>query len=94
MNISLKLHYFTSPSCSVCDSLLPKIEALILEKFPTIEFEVHPIEKQPEIAAKFGVFTAPVLILTIDNQESERWVRAFGLVQVEEKLNRILTLIN
>lgn len=94
METELKLHYFTASTCSVCDSLLPKIKSMLSQNFPQILFEVHSIEKQPKIAAEFGVFTVPVAILTIDGKESGRWVRSFGVTEIEQKIERIITLLN
>ena len=94
MEFDLKLHYFTAQTCSVCDSLLPKIKSMLNQNFPQILLEVHSIEEQPKITAEFGVFTVPVALFTIDGKESERWVRSFGVVEIEEKLKRIITLIN
>ncbi len=93
MDVQLMLHFFTSDSCSVCDSLQPKIEELISRKFPQILLNVYHVQEQPKLAADFGVFTIPVLILTIDGKESQRWVRNFGLVEVDQKSSRLITLI-
>lgn len=94
MKTELKLHYFTASTCGVCDSLLPKIKSMLSQRFPQILFEVHSIEEQPKIAAEFGVFTVPVAIFVIDGKESGRWVRSFGVVEIEQKIERIITLIN
>lgn len=93
MDVQLVLHYFTASSCGVCHSLRPKIEELILHKFPQIRMELHDVGEQPRLAAEFGVFTVPALILTVDGKESHRWVRNFGLAEVEQKLSRLITLI-
>jgi thioredoxin-like negative regulator of GroEL len=93
MEVQLVLHYFTASSCGVCHSLRPKIEELNLRKFPQIPLELHDVEEQPRVAAEFGVFTVPVLILTVDGKESHRWVRNFGLMEMEQKLSRLITLI-
>lgn len=94
MDVQLILHFFTSGSCSVCDSLQPKIEELISCKFPQILLKVYHVPEQPKLAADFGVFTIPVLILTIDGKESQRWVQNFGLAEVDQKLSRLITLIS
>ena len=94
MSDTISLQYFTSHKCSVCTSLLPKLEALVQTKFPSIHFQVHSIEEHPEIAANYSIFTAPVLLLEINSKEWKRWVRTFGLAEVEHYLNRILTLSN
>ncbi len=94
MDIELKLHYFTASACSVCDSLLPKMQALISQQFPQVILEIHSVEESPKIAADFGVFTVPVAILSIDGKESERWVRSFGIIEIQQKLQRIASLIN
>jgi thioredoxin-like negative regulator of GroEL len=94
MNNQLKLLYFTADSCSVCDSLLPKINQLIHEKYPQISLVIINTKEQIKLAADYGVFTIPMLILTIDDNENDRWVRSFGLVEVEKKLERLISIMN
>ena len=94
MNNQLKLLYFTADSCAVCDSLLPKINQLVLEKYPQISLEVINTKEQIKVAADYSVFTIPVLILTIDDKENDRWVRSFGLLEVEKKLDRLISIMN
>lgn len=67
---------------------------MLSQNYPQIILEVHSVEEQPKIAAEFGVFTVPVAILSVDGKESERWVRSFGVIEIEQKLQRIITLIN
>lgn len=94
MSNTISLLYFTSNKCSICISLLPKLEALIKTKFPSTHFQVYSIEEYPKIAANYSIFTAPVLLLEINSKEWKRWVRTFGLAEVEDYLNRIQTLSN
>lgn len=89
----LKLIYFTAPSCSVCESLLPKLKCLMGEKYQDIELQVIDVMRCPELAADLGVFTVPVVILTIEDKENERWIRSFGLIEIEGKLDRLISIM-
>lgn len=93
MDVILKLHYFTANSCSVCESMYPKIVEMVKSDYNQVELQSYTVTDDPKIAADFGVFTVPVLIFTVDGVESQRWVRAFGLSEVKQKMDRIISLI-
>jgi thioredoxin-like negative regulator of GroEL len=86
--------YFTSPNCCVCDVLEPKLKQLIHDNYRDIIWQYIDSSKRPSFAASHSVFVSPVLILKIDGKEQFRFVRNFSLFQVEEKLNRLYSLMN
>ncbi|MEI6346543.1 MAG: thioredoxin family protein [Bacteroidota bacterium] len=94
MFVDLKLIYFASKSCSVCISLLPKLEQMITQNYPQITLTILEIEENLKECSEYGVYSAPSLILFVDNKENHRWVRNFGLFEVEQKLIRIISLIS
>lgn len=80
--------YFSAQSCGVCHALRPKIERLFGEAFPHVPLVEIATEQQPEIAAQYGVFTLPVLIVYIDGHEGPRFARSFSLGEVRDALVR------
>jgi thioredoxin 1 len=80
--------YFTSTECGVCHVLWPRIEALLREEFPLLPWCRVDVRDQREYAAQSGVFTLPTLICYFDGREGARLVRAFGLQQVRDALER------
>ncbi|MCW8827236.1 MAG: thioredoxin family protein [Gammaproteobacteria bacterium] len=85
--------YFSGSSCGVCHALRPKVEALFTEEFPQAPLLEIATDEQPELAAQYGVFTLPVLILYIDGREGSRFARTFSLGEVREALERPYNMI-
>ncbi len=88
-----KAVYFKGTNCGVCNVLLPQIEAHFLAHYPLFEFEVIDVENQPELAAQYGVFTVPVLLIVSEGKENFRFVRHFSTAQVDEKIGRLYRLM-
>ena len=86
------LLYFTSPDCTVCKSLKPKVRDLVKKKFPLMEMEEINIQDSPDIAAAFGVFTIPVILVYFDGKEFLRKVRNTGIYELEKELSRPYSL--
>ncbi len=80
--------YFSAPNCGICVALKPKINHLISQKFPGIKFEEISSHELPEIAASFGVFSAPTLLIFFEGKEFSRNVRNLSILELEEKIQR------
>ncbi|OJJ16807.1 hypothetical protein BKI52_33420 [marine bacterium AO1-C] len=85
--------YFTSPGCSVCKVLKPKVKSLVEARYPNLEWREINIAEEREIAAQYSVFTVPVLIIELEGKEYVRLIRAFSLDEVQEKTDRIYSLL-
>ena len=84
----LVLLYCSQPKCSVCQSLLPKVEG-ILKKYKKAEALYVNLEDIPEFAGQHTVFNMPTVLFFADGKEQFRLVRAFGLNELEEKIEKI-----
>ncbi|MDA3942540.1 MAG: thioredoxin family protein [Bacteroidetes bacterium] len=82
------LIYFYSDRCSPCISLRPKVEKLLQESFPEMKLIYVDSEKQPEIAAYFGVFSNPTLLLYFDGHEHQRLSKYVSIAQLSEAIDR------
>lgn len=80
--------YVTMPSCSVCHGLKPQITKM-LKQYPEIKMGVVDASEVEQIRGQFSIFTAPVLILLIDNKEYLREARIVHTQLLDEKLARI-----
>ncbi len=87
-----KAIYFKGENCGVCAALLPKMEAHFSENYPLLKFEIIEVQKEPEIAAQFQVFTIPVLIILFEGKEYYRFVRNFSASEIDQKLQRTYKL--
>lgn len=88
-----KAYYFKSPNCVVCESLLPKIEAHIKSQYPLLEWQVIEVDRYPDTAAQFHVFTAPTLLVFFEGKEYFRWVRNFSVGEIDHRLKRVYDLM-
>jgi len=87
-NNDLAFIYITMPNCSVCHGLQPQIEEMF-EKYPEIQTRTIDASEVTEIAGKFNVFTAPVLLLFVEGKEYVREARIVHTDAFEEKISRI-----
>ena len=85
------LVYFGSNTCSVCYDLLPKIDQM-LGNYPGISAVKVDIQKSPALSASFSVFTAPAVILFIQEKETLREAGIMSLSRLEEQISRYVEL--
>jgi len=87
------LVYFSHEKCNVCKVLKPKVEELILEKYPNIKLFYADTVDYPEIAAQNQVFTVPTILIYFDGRETFRKSRNIGIGELDNLLSRPYELI-
>jgi len=80
--------YFSSPSCSVCQVLRPKLMQAIEATYPQIGRYHADISLTPEIAAEFQVFSAPTIILFLEGKEFIRKGRSVSIDGLLQEIKR------
>ncbi len=70
----------------------PKLEAII-RKYKEMEGIYINIDELKRIAAHYGIFTAPALILYIEGKESIREARHISIDEFEKKLDRYYKML-
>jgi len=80
--------YVSQPQCSVCLSLLPKVEEL-MKTYPKIVNYYVDTLKVPVAAGQLSVFSIPTVILFVQGKEHFRIVRNFGLREIKDKIDKI-----
>ena len=85
---SLVLLYCSQPACSVCKSLLPKVESL-MKKYPKVTSLYVDLDQIQEFAGQYTVFNMPSILFFTEGKEQFRLVRAFGLNELEDKIEKI-----
>lgn len=80
--------YVSSPNCSVCESLFPQIEPIML-KHPEIRSARVDVSDVPEIAGALSIFTAPVLLLFLDGKEMHREARIVPIERFRRRVEQI-----
>ncbi len=92
-NTDFILLYFSNMQCSVCNSLRVKVNDYFNETDRYIKIIEIPVEEFQEIAARFMIFSTPVIILYILGKESIRMAGNFSLYELDEKIKRLKDLI-
>ncbi|PQP81474.1 thiol reductase thioredoxin [Paenibacillus sp. PCH8] len=83
--------YISRPECSVCHALLPKIQAL-LQAYPRVRFGHINANEVQEVASRFHVFTAPTMIMLVEQKEYIRADRFVRMDRLDEQLQQICTM--
>ena len=82
------LLYFSGENCNVCHALRPKFKELFDKEFPRIQQIYLDAHENPEISARFQVFSVPTMIVFMDGREFIREGRSVSLHQLTQKLAR------
>lgn len=91
-NLAVAL-YFSGKDCGVCHVLQPKIAQLISQKFPKMILHSIDATSYQEIAAHFGVFSVPTLLVFFDSKEFIRKSRNMSVSLLEEEISRPYSML-
>jgi thioredoxin-like negative regulator of GroEL len=86
------LAYFSGKNCAVCHALKPKIGKLVGEAFPFVKIVEVSVNELPELAARFTVFTIPVILVFVDGREYIREARNISTFELLQKIDKITSL--
>ncbi len=87
------LLYFFSNSCAPCVSLRPKVEALVNETFPRMQFKLIDSVANPGVTAHFNVFSNPVILIYFEGHEHGRMSKYISVQQLETAIRRPYQMI-
>ena len=88
----IRMVYLSRPSCGVCKALIPKIETM-LEDYPEAKPGYVDLDKIPEAAGKFSIFTIPGILVFIQGKESIRKARYVSVDQLSGEIGRYYSLL-
>ena len=80
--------YFSTPACSVCKVLKPKLKKLLASEFPEMKFAYINSEEAKELAAQNNVFTVPTILFLFEGKEFIRKSRNINLNNLADELKR------
>ena len=86
------LVYFSSPACSVCHSLKPKVFAAAAERYEKMTCAEVDISLSPEVGAKLNILAAPTVVIFLDGKEFVRKSRAFSVDGLLDEVERPYTI--
>lgn len=93
-NSSIAVAYFSSPSCSVCVDLKPRLRAEMSTRFPAVHWKEVNVSTHMEQAAQSRVMTIPAVIVYAEGREHRRFVRTFGVHEVLDVIARLNDLMD
>ena len=86
------LVYFSSPACSVCHTLKPKVFAAAAERYAKMTCVEVDISITPEVGARLNVLAAPTVVIFLDGREFIRKTRAFSVDGLLDEIERPYTI--
>lgn len=88
----MRLVYLSRPDCGVCAAVKAKVIG-ILEKYAGLEGTYVNMDKIPESAGEYSVFTIPGILLFIDGKEMIREARYVSVEELESRIGRFHSMI-
>jgi thioredoxin 1 len=86
------LVYFFNNECAPCLSLRPKVEELIIDRFPLMDLVYIDGRQFPELNSEYQAYTYPVLIFFFEGKEYLRFSKYVSLLELKESIGRIYDL--
>ena len=87
------LLYFYNDNCAPCKVLKPKVQQMVQEDFPNIEFSLINTEQEQAISAQFGVFSSPTLLIFFEGKEFIRESKNISISELHDKIDRIYKMV-
>jgi thioredoxin 1 len=85
--------YFYSDRCSPCISLRPKVKQLVDFDFRNLRLQFVNSEHFPAIAAHFGVFANPTIIVFFEGREFRRYSKYISINQLGGDIERVYQMV-
>ena len=86
-NLAVML-YFSAPTCNVCHALKPKLLDTIEKNFDKFEIVSIDTSVEQDVAAQFGVFAIPTVLVFLDGKEFLRKSRHMSVDEVVREIKR------
>ena len=80
--------YFSAPTCNVCHALKPKLLEAIDKNFQEFEIVSVDVSVEQDVAAHFGVFAIPTVLIFLDGREFLRKSRHMSIDEVIREIKR------
>lgn len=85
---------FGAPSCGVCQVLKPQIAAMLAKDCPQMQLVYIDCETHLELAARYNVFSLPVVETIFYGKSFARFSKVFSLGELKEAIARPYELLN
>lgn len=88
----MRLVYLSRPECGVCNAIKPKLME-VLNQYPEIQSAYINMDKMPQSAGAFSIFTIPGIILYIDGREMIREARYISIEDIDLRIKRYYEMV-
>jgi thioredoxin-like negative regulator of GroEL len=85
--------YLSTPECSVCKVLKPKVIEMLKDDFPKIHFCYVDLNEAKEIRGQLSVFSVPTILVYFKGKETIRASRNVHLEELREQIERYYKMI-
>jgi thioredoxin 1 len=85
--------YLSTPECSVCKVLKPKVIEMLKDDFPKIHFCYVDLNEAKEIRGQLSVFSVPTILVYFEGKETIRTSRNVHLEELREQVDRYYKMI-
>ncbi|MCH7423362.1 MULTISPECIES: thioredoxin family protein [Shewanella] len=85
---------FGAPSCGVCQVLKPQIAAMLAKDCPQMQLVYIDCETHLELAARYNVFSLPVVETIFYGKSFARFSKVFSLGDLKGAIARPYKLLN
>jgi thioredoxin 1 len=90
---TIVLLYLYNDNCAPCKVLRPKVQEMITEDFPNIEFRLINAEQYATTLAEYGVFASPTLLVFIEGKEYIRESKNISNSELHDKIERYYNMV-
>lgn len=84
--------YFTGSKCGACEVIKKRIEEILKEYSNVNCYEING-EENVDIAARYGVFSLPIVLLFVEGKEAIRVGRNIDFLEFERSIERYNSLL-
>jgi thiol-disulfide isomerase/thioredoxin len=85
--------YLSTPECSVCKVLKPKVIEMLKDDFPQIHFCYVDLNEAKELGGQLSVFSVPTILVYFEGKETIRVSRNVHLDELREQIDRYYKMI-
>lgn len=85
--------YFKNDMCGPCLAIRTKVEALITEKFPKMQFIIVDTATDPLLSNEFKVFANPTILTFFEGKEYVRKSKYISIDGLGEEIDRLYKMV-
>ena len=85
--------YFKNDKCAPCMALRPKVEELVYNQFPEMEFVILDTVRQPLLSSAYNVFANPTILVFFEGKEYIRKSKYIGTNELAQEIDRFYQMV-